>query len=130
MLTPLQTILLGALLVLLMAGMGASLTIADFRAVLRRPRGAADRPAVAVRMDAADRVLAVQGARAARRPGDLADRRRLRTPGGTTSNLFTYFAGADVALSVSMTALSTIAAVVLMPLTLVPVRAAATRAAA
>jgi BASS family bile acid:Na+ symporter len=40
------------------------------------------------------------------------------TPGGTTSNLFTYFAGADVALSVSMTALSTIAAVVLMPLTL------------
>ena len=39
MLTQLQTILLAALLVVLMAGMGASLTLEDFREVLRRPRG-------------------------------------------------------------------------------------------
>lgn len=39
-------------------------------------------------------------------------------PGGTTSNLFTMYAKSDVALSVSMTAISTIAAVVLMPLVL------------
>ncbi|WP_420414717.1 bile acid:sodium symporter family protein [Roseibium sp.] len=38
------------------------------------------------------------------------------TPGGTTSNLFTYYAKGDVALSVSMTVASTLAAVVLMPL--------------
>ena len=39
MLTQLQTILLALLLVVLMAGMGASLTVEDFREVLRRPRG-------------------------------------------------------------------------------------------
>lgn len=38
------------------------------------------------------------------------------TPGGTTSNLFTYLSRADVALSISMTVISTLAAVVLMPL--------------
>ena len=38
--------------------------------------------------------------------------------GGTTSNLFTYYAGADLALSISMTVTSTVAAVLVMPLTL------------
>jgi BASS family bile acid:Na+ symporter len=38
--------------------------------------------------------------------------------GGTTSNLFTYYAGADLALSISMTVTSTVAAVALMPLVL------------
>ena len=38
------------------------------------------------------------------------------TPGGTTSNLFTYYAKGDVALSISMTVASTVAAIVLMPL--------------
>ena len=37
------------------------------------------------------------------------------TPGGTTSNLFAYFAKADVALSIAMTAISTVVAVVAMP---------------
>ncbi len=41
------------------------------------------------------------------------------TPGGTTSNLFTYYARGNVALSVSMTVASTIAAVILMPLAIV-----------
>ncbi|MEM7213045.1 MAG: bile acid:sodium symporter [Pseudomonadota bacterium] len=40
------------------------------------------------------------------------------TPGGTTSNLFTYYAKGDVALSISMTVASTMAAIVLMPLAL------------
>lgn len=39
-------------------------------------------------------------------------------PGGTTSNLFTMYAKSDVALSVSMTAVSTIAGVVIMPIVL------------
>jgi len=38
------------------------------------------------------------------------------TPGGTTSNLFSYYAKGDVALSVAMTVASTMAAVILMPL--------------
>ena len=38
------------------------------------------------------------------------------TPGGTTSNIFTYYAKGDVALSISMTVASTIAAIALMPL--------------
>ena len=37
------------------------------------------------------------------------------TPGGTTSNLFSYFAKGDVALSISMTVTSTFLATILMP---------------
>lgn len=37
------------------------------------------------------------------------------TPGGTTSNLLTYYAKGDVALSISMTFASTILAIVMMP---------------
>lgn len=40
------------------------------------------------------------------------------TPGGTTSNLYTYYAKGDVALSVSMTVASTIAAIIMMPLSI------------
>ncbi|HEY0133885.1 MAG TPA: bile acid:sodium symporter, partial [Nannocystis sp.] len=117
MLTTLQTILLGALLVILMAGMGASLTVADFREVLRRPRG----PLIGLLSQYGWMpLIAFVLCKALGLPDDLAISLIVVgcTPGGTTSNLFTYFAGADVALSVSMTALSTIAAVVLMPLSL------------
>lgn len=117
MLTQLQTILLAALLVVLMAGMGASLTVEDFREVLRRPRG----PLIGLLSQYGWMPLIAFGlCKALGLPDDLAISLIVVgcTPGGTTSNLFTYFAGADVALSVSMTALSTIAAVVLMPLTL------------
>jgi len=117
MLTPLQTILLVALLVVLMTGMGASLAVADFRAVLRRPRG----PLIGlVSQYGWMPLIAYVLCKALGLPDDLAVSLIVVgcTPGGTTSNLFTYFAGADVALSVSMTALSTIAAVVLMPLML------------
>lgn len=117
MLSPLETILLALLLVVLMAGMGASLTLADFRAVVRRPRG----PLIGLLSQYGWMPLLAFGlARALDLPDDMAVALIVVgcTPGGTTSNLFTYFAGADVALSVSMTALSTIAAVVLMPLTL------------
>lgn len=117
MLTQLQTILLALLLVVLMAGMGASLTLEDFREVLRRPRG----PLIGLLSQYGWMPLIAFGlCKALGLPDDLAISLIVVgcTPGGTTSNLFTYFAGADVALSVSMTALSTIAAVVLMPLTL------------
>jgi bile acid transporter len=117
MLTQLQTILLAALLILLMTGMGASLTPADFREVVRRPRG----PLIGLLSQYGWMpLIAFALCKALSLPDDLAISLIVVgcTPGGTTSNLFTYFARADVALSVSMTALSTIAAVVLMPLTL------------
>jgi BASS family bile acid:Na+ symporter len=117
MLTPLQTILLAALLVVLMAGMGASLTVADFREVLRRPRG----PLIGLLSQYGWMpLIAFMLCQALGLPDDLAISLIVVgcTPGGTTSNLFTYFAGADLALSVSMTALSSVAAVVLMPLSL------------
>mmetsp|Transcript_22654 Transcript_22654/g.59029 ORF Transcript_22654/g.59029 Transcript_22654/m.59029 type:complete len:150 (+) Transcript_22654:616-1065(+) len=41
------------------------------------------------------------------------------TPGGTTSNLFSYFSNGDVSLSIGMTVLSNIAAFVMMPLLIV-----------
>jgi bile acid transporter len=117
MLSPLETILLALLLVVLMAGMGASLTLADFRAVARRPRG----PMIGLLSQFGWMPLIAFGlAKALGLPDDMAVALIVVgcTPGGTTSNLFTYFAGADIALSVVMTAISTIAAVALMPLML------------
>ncbi len=114
MLSPLETLLLALLLVVLMAGMGASLTMEDFRAVLRRPRG----PLIGLLSQYGWMPLIAYGlAKGLGLPDDMALALIVVgcTPGGTTSNLFTYFAGADVALSVSMTALSTIVAVVVMP---------------
>ena len=117
MLSPLETILLALLLVVLMAGMGASLTMDDFRTVLRRPRG----PLIGLVSQYGWMPLIAFGlAKALDLPDDMAVALIVVgcTPGGTTSNLFTYFAGADVALSVTMTAISTIAAVLMMPLLL------------
>ena len=117
MLSPLETILLATLLVLLMAGMGASLTLDEFREVARRPRG----PLIGLLSQYGWMpLIAFALCKALDLPADLAISLLVVgcTPGGTTSNLFTYFARADVALSVTMTSLSTIAAVVLMPLTL------------
>jgi bile acid transporter len=116
-LSPFEKILLALLLAVLMAGMGASLTLADFKAVLRRPRG----PLIGLASQYGWMPLIAYGlCRGLGLPDDLAVSLIVVgcTPGGTTSNLFTYFARADVALSVSMTALSTLVAVVVMPLLL------------
>ncbi len=117
MLSPLEKILLAVLLAVLMAGMGASLTLADFKTVLRRPRG----PLIGLASQYGWMPLIAYGlCRGLGLPDDLAVSLIVVgcTPGGTTSNLFTYFAGADVALSVAMTTLSTIVAVAAMPLLL------------
>lgn len=109
--------LLAVLILVLMTGMGATLTPAAFKGVLRRPRGVliglasqfgwmpliAFTLAVTLELSPAAAVgLILIGS----------------TPGGTTSNLFTYYARADLALSISMTAVSTVVAVVVMPLVL------------
>lgn len=117
MLSGLEQALLALLLVVLMMGMGASLRLADFRAVLQSPRG----PLIGLASQYGWMpLIAFALAKALDLPNDQALSLIVVgcTPGGTTSNLFTYYAGADVALSISMTALSTIVAVVMMPLLL------------
>lgn len=117
MLGPIEKALLAVLLLVLMFGMGAGLTGENFRSVARRP--------FAPLLGLASQfgwmpLIAFALARALELPDDLAISLLVVgcVPGGTTSNLFTMYARSDVALSVSMTALSTIAAVVLMPLVL------------
>lgn len=117
MLSPLETALIAVLLVVLMFGMGTTLTVERFRDVLRRPRafliGTASQfgfmPLVAYLLargldlpDSAALGLVIMG----------------MCPGGTTSNLFAHLARADVALSIAMTAASKVLGVVLMPICL------------
>lgn len=118
MLSGLEQALLALLLVVLMMGMGASLTLADFRAVVRSPRG----PLIGLASQYGWMpLIAFALAKILDLPSDQAISLIIVgcTPGGTTSNLFTYYAKADVALSISMTAVSTIVAVMVMPLLLV-----------
>lgn len=117
MLSPVETALIALLLVVLMFGMGATLTVERFRDVVARPRavliGLASQfgwmPLLAYLLavtlelpPAAALGLIIMGT----------------CPGGTTSNMFAYYARADVALSVSMTAASKVVSVLMMPLCL------------
>lgn len=117
MLTGLDKALLAVLVLVLMTGMGATLTPAAFRDIARRPRG--------VLIGIASQfgwmpLIAFALAVTLDLPAEAAVGLILigSTPGGTTSNLFTYYARADLALSISMTAISTMVAIVVMPLVL------------
>ena len=110
--------LLAILLLVLMTGIGTTLSSAQFKAILAKPKG--------VLIGLASQfgwmpLIAFGLARALDLPTPMAIGLVLIgcTPGGTTSNLFTYYAKADVVLSVSMTVVSTAVAVVVMPLLLV-----------
>ena len=110
--------LLALMIVVIMLGMGASLTLKDFTMALRRPYGLliglvsqyGFMPLVgftlAVALPVSPEVkigLLVMGC----------------MPGGTTSNIFTYFSKGNLALSVLMTVNSTLFGVLLIPLLLV-----------
>lgn len=109
--------LLALMIFVIMLGMGASLTLDDFRAVARKPRGVligfisqfglmpliAFSLAIILNLHPAFAISLIL-------IGCL--------PGGTTSNMFTYFARGSVALSISMTTASTILAIVMMPILL------------
>lgn len=114
MIGPVEKVALALLLLVLMAGMGAALSLAQFRQVARSPKGLLVglasqfgwMPLVAWGLSqwlGLDPIIAlaliVVGC----------------TPGGTTSNLFTYYTRADLALSISMTVTSSVVAVVAMP---------------
>ncbi len=117
MLTPTETSLIALMLVLLMFGMGATLTWQRFRDLAKQPRafliGTASQfgwmPLIAF-------VLAT----VLELPAEAAIGLIVMgtCPGGTTSNLFAHLARADVALSISMTAASKVLGIVMMPICL------------
>lgn len=117
MVGPFEQVILTAILAVVMLGMGAAMTFRDLGDELRRPRSLAMAvvgqfaimPFVAfslawlLQLSPAHAVgLMIVGC----------------MPGGTTSNLYTYFAKANLALSVVVTIGTTLTAVVLAPLLL------------
>ncbi len=109
--------LLGLMILVIMFGMGASLTLRDFRLVLERPRGVL---VGFLSQFGLMPCLAYGLAVLLDLPPTLAVALILLgcLPGGTTSNMFAYFARGSVAMSITMTAASTLMALVMMPLLL------------
>jgi bile acid transporter len=110
-------VLLAIMIFVIMLGMGSSLTPDDFKAVFRKPKGVligfvsqfglmpliAFTLAVALNLQPSFAIALIL-------VGCL--------PGGTTSNMFTYFSRGSVALSISMTTASTVVAIFMMPILL------------
>jgi bile acid:Na+ symporter, BASS family len=109
------TVVLPAVLAVIMCGLGLSLTLADFRRVLVLPRGIA---IGLVNLALVAPALAFAVAELFDLPPELAVGLVLlgASPGGSMANLLTHLAKGDTALSVSMTAISSCAAVVTVPL--------------
>lgn len=117
LLYPIDQVLLALMIFSIMLGMGASLTANDFRTVARYPRGiligflsqfglmpfVAYSLAVFLELHPAYAISLIM-------VGCL--------PGGTTSNMFAYFSRGSVALSIAMTTVSTLLALLLLPLLL------------
>ncbi|HTR82049.1 MAG TPA: bile acid:sodium symporter family protein [Bacteroidota bacterium] len=100
---------------LIMLGMGMTLTLGDFRRVMQRPT------AVAVGVSAQFIIMPFAAFVIARVFGfDPALSAGIivvgSCPGGTASNVIAYLAEADVALSVTLTSVTTLLAVVLTPM--------------
>jgi bile acid transporter len=117
MLTVTETSLIALLLIVLMFGMGATLTWQRFQDLARAPR--------AFLIGTASQfgwmpLLAFGIAKLLELPTLAAVGLIVMgtCPGGTTSNLFAHLARADVALSISMTAASKVLGIVMMPICL------------
>ncbi len=117
MLTELETTLLGVMMMIIMLGMGASMTPRDVLLAFRKPKGIL---VGLVSQFAVMPLLAFALAMALGLPAPLAVGLILIgcMPGGTTSNIFAYFSKGVLALSIMMTTVSTIAAVAMVPLLL------------
>jgi BASS family bile acid:Na+ symporter len=111
---PFEQAILALMIFVIMLGMGASLTPRDFALALKRPYGLmigvvsqyGFMPAIGFGL-----------ATALGLPPPIAAGLLILScmPGGTTSNIFTYFSKGNLALSVLMTVTSTLAGVVLIP---------------
>ncbi|MEN9528425.1 MAG: hypothetical protein RI932_298 [Pseudomonadota bacterium] len=114
MLSEAETKLLGILMMVIMLGMGASLTFRDFLIAFKKPKG------VLVGLLCQYGIMPFLGYLLAvllGLPPALAVGVILMgcMPGGTTSNIFTYFSKGALALSIMMTSVSTLVAVVAVP---------------
>lgn len=108
-------VILNVILALIMFGVALALRVDDFREVVARPRA----PLIGM---AAQFILLPAATWALTRVMGLPPSISLgmilvaSCPGGNMSNFITHLAGANTALSISMTALSTAAAIVMTPL--------------
>ncbi|MEN9420013.1 MAG: hypothetical protein RI988_3634 [Pseudomonadota bacterium] len=114
MLTDFETRLLGIMMMAIMLGMGASLTFKDFRIAFRKPQG------ILVGLVCQYGIMPFLGYALAvglGLPPAMAIGVILMgcMPGGTTSNIFTYFSKGALALSIMMTICSTLVAVAMVP---------------
>jgi solute carrier family 10 (sodium/bile acid cotransporter), member 2 len=114
MLTDFETKLLGVMMMVIMLGMGASLTFRDFLIAFKKPKG------VMVGLLCQYGIMPFLGyalALSLGLPPALAVGLILMgcMPGGTTSNIFTYFSKGALALSIMMTSVSTLVAVAAVP---------------
>jgi len=117
MLTELETRLLSVMMMLIMLGMGASLTFKDFRIAFRKPQG------ILVGLLCQYAIMPFLGYLMAVALGlspalSIGLILMACMPGGTTSNIFTYFSKGVLALSIMMTICSTLVAVVMVPVLL------------
>lgn len=117
MLSDTETRLLGVMMMVIMLGMGASLTFKDFVIALRKPAGVG---IGLVTTYVLTPVLGYTLAMLLDLPPAYAVGLILMAclPGGTTSNIFNYFSKGVLSLSILMTVVSTLFAVLLVPTTL------------
>jgi bile acid:Na+ symporter, BASS family len=109
------TTLLPLSLAVIMVSLGLSLTVADFSRVLKYPKGVG---IGLVNLLVVSPLLAFGVAELVGLEAALAAGLVLlgASPGGTTANLLTHVARGDTALSITMTAISSVAAVITVPL--------------
>jgi BASS family bile acid:Na+ symporter len=110
-----SAVLLPLALAVIMGSLGMSLTAEDFKRVVVRPKGVS---IGLLNLLVLSPVLAFAIAHAFSLEPALAVGLVLlgASPGGTLANLLTHFARGDTALSITMTAISSVAAVVTVPL--------------
>ncbi len=114
MLTDFETTLLGIMMMVIMLGMGASMTWRDILLAFRKPKG------ILVGLLCQYMIMPFLGYSLAvildLPPAMAAGLIVIGCmPGGTTSNIFTYFSKGVLALSIMMTTVSTLVAVVTVP---------------
>jgi bile acid transporter len=126
MISETETKLLGIMMIVIMLGMGASLTVKDFMIALRKPVG------IGIGIVTTYLLTPIVGytiAHLVLLPNASPEDTKWYAyavslilmaclPGGTTSNIFNYFSKGVLSLSLLMTIVSTLLAVVMVPLTL------------
>lgn len=104
-------------LILAMLGMGATLTLSDFRDVARTPRSVSI--GLVLQLIGVPLIAAAFIAWGSLGVGVAIGLALCAAiPGGTVSNIFTYFARGHIALSISLTAVATLACLVTTPIVL------------